>query len=283
MHLFVEKLTNIDFSYLDTARGLVGETWWASAILEGALDDHGMVCDFGIVKKVLRDWLDTEIDHRLLVPTLAKGVKVEHLATHEDNDQEDRICLHFPSDKGLISMTAPAQAITLIEAEQITADIAAQWSIQQLTHHFGDNLEQLKLTFEPEEISTPFYHYSHGLKKHDGNCQRIAHGHRSRVQIWVNDERNTEEEAHWASLWQDIYLGSEEDIVSQQDHRIRFEYQAQQGKFELTLPAEICYLFDTDTTVEWIADHLAKKVQQRHPEKTIRVRAFEGVNKGAQV
>ena len=51
MHLFVEKLVNIDFSYLDVTRGLVGETWWASTSLEGALDQQGMVCDFGTVKK----------------------------------------------------------------------------------------------------------------------------------------------------------------------------------------------------------------------------------------
>ena len=67
MHLFVEQLTNVDFSYLDLSRGIVGETWWASAILEGALDEQGMVCDFGTVKKVLRNWMDDEIDHRLLI------------------------------------------------------------------------------------------------------------------------------------------------------------------------------------------------------------------------
>ena len=73
MHLFVEKLVNIDFSYLDVTRGLVGETWWASTSLEGALDQQGMVCDFGTVKKVLREWLDREIDHCLLVPAQAAG------------------------------------------------------------------------------------------------------------------------------------------------------------------------------------------------------------------
>ena len=51
MHLFVDNLTNVDFSYLDADRGVVGETWLASIVLEGALDEQGMVCDFGIVKK----------------------------------------------------------------------------------------------------------------------------------------------------------------------------------------------------------------------------------------
>ncbi len=67
MHLFVENLTNVDFSYLDPERGLVGETWLASLVLEAALDEQGMVCDFGIVKKTLRNWLDDTIDHSLVI------------------------------------------------------------------------------------------------------------------------------------------------------------------------------------------------------------------------
>jgi len=49
--LFVKKLTNIDFSYLDVERGMVGESWLIDIELTGELDDQGMVVDFGIVKK----------------------------------------------------------------------------------------------------------------------------------------------------------------------------------------------------------------------------------------
>jgi hypothetical protein len=51
VHLFADNLTNVDFSYLDAERGLVGKTWLASIVLEDALNEQGMVCDFGIVKK----------------------------------------------------------------------------------------------------------------------------------------------------------------------------------------------------------------------------------------
>ena len=73
MRLFVDNLTNVDFSYLCPVRGLLGETWLAHIELTGALDAQGMVCDFGIVKKHLRDWLDSELDHRLLIPTDYSG------------------------------------------------------------------------------------------------------------------------------------------------------------------------------------------------------------------
>jgi len=275
MHLFVEQLTNVDFSYLDLSRGIVGETWWASAILEGALDQQGMVCDFGTVKKVLRNWMDDEIDHRLLVPELAEGLTITQLA--------DRIELHCDTARGPITMNAPREAVTLIDTKEITIESVASWCIRQLESHFPDTIDQLSLDFIPEDITGAQYHYSHGLKKHDGNCQRIAHGHRSRIQIWLDGDRNSDEEAHWATCWEDIYIGSQEDLISSDNDTYQFEYTAQQGEFFLSLAQRHCYLMDTDTTVELIASHLAHQIKARHPKSSVTVRAFEGVNKGAMV
>jgi 6-pyruvoyl-tetrahydropterin synthase len=275
MHLFVEQLTNVDFSYLDLSRGIVGETWWASAILEGALDQQGMVCDFGTVKKVLRNWMDDEIDHRLLVPELAEGITITQSA--------NRIELHCDTARGPITMNAPREAVTLIDAKEITIESVASWCIRQLESHFPDTIDQLSLDFIPEDITGAQYHYSHGLKKHDGNCQRIAHGHRSRIQIWLDGDRNTDEEAHWATCWEDIYIGSQEDLISSNNGIYQFEYTAQQGEFFLSLAQRHCYLMNTDTTVELIASHLAHQIKARHPKSSVTVRAFEGVNKGAMV
>ena len=274
MQLFVEQLTNVDFSYLDAKRGLVGETWWASAVLDGALDEQGMVCDFGIVKKTLRNWLDDELDHRLLVPVNSPALTLKHSG--------DIIELSWNGDNGdLLEMRAPRQAVALVDAEQITAKSVAHWCREQLRSHFPVNVEQLTLSFVAETIDGASYHYSHGLKKHNGNCQRIAHGHRSRIQIWLDDERSSALEQQWAERWADIYLGSAEDLISSDNNQLLFRYSAQQGEFELSLPASRNYMMNTDTTVEFIARHLADTIKQQHPDSQVRVRAFEGVNKGA--
>src|SRR5690606_29699679 len=128
-----------------------------------------------------------------------------------------------------------------------------------------DNVQGLELQLRAEEIPGAFYHYTHGLKKHDGNCQRIAHGHRSRIYIALDGMRSEQLEQQWASTWQDIYLGSEEDVVAveqlqrsqhaqqvtEQSH-VGYSYTADQGLFELLVPVAENYIIPTDSTVECI-------------------------------
>lgn len=275
MQLFVDNLTNVDFSYLDDQRGLVGETWLASVLLDGGLDQTSMIWDFGLVKKVLRNWLDDQLDHRLLVPVNSQRL------TYEVNN--DRITLSWSFGKNdILTMDAPLEAVALIDAEHINEQTASQWSLKQLASYFPDNLEHIQLNFEAEDISSAYYHYSHGLKKHDGNCQRIAHGHRSRIQIWRDGSRDNELESTWAERWTDIYIGSEEDLMSiSGDKQMHFAYDAPQGHFELTLPESACYMMNTDTTVECIAAHIAQTLHTENPNSSITVKAFEGLHKGA--
>jgi len=279
MHLFVDNLTNIDFSYLDHRRGLVGETWLANAALDGALDNQGMVCDFGIVKKTLRHWLDDQLDHRLLVPTLSP-----HLALGRDGEQVDLAWTLHSGER--IRVSGPQQAFALVEAEAIGAGSVAAWSVRQLASAFPSSVEQLRLGFTCEEIADPYYHYSHGLKKHSGNCQRIAHGHRSRIRIYLDGERNLEWERNWAERWEDIYLGTREDLVEGSDEKIlHFAYRAQQGEFALDIPARRCELVDCDTTVEQLALYIARSIADTIaadlPGTEVQVRAYEGLGKGA--
>ncbi|MDP5210882.1 6-carboxytetrahydropterin synthase [Microbulbifer sp. 2205BS26-8] len=275
MHLFVNNLTNIDFSYLDRQRGLVGETWLANAILNGALDSQGMVCDFGIVKKTLRHWLDDQLDHRLLVPTLSPDLE---LANHGG-----QISLIWSLASGeQISVSGPEQAFALVETESIHPQAVASWSVQQLTGAFPTHVDQLKLCFDAETIEGAFYHYSHGLKKHPGNCQRIAHGHRSRIQVFIGGQRNRALEQQWAQRWRDIYLGTREDLQTAGGAKtLRFAYQAQQGRFTLALPSRCCAVIDCDTTVEQLAQYIANTLAAELPGKEITVRAYEGLGKGA--
>ena len=277
MHLFVDNLTNVDFSYLDADRGVVGETWLASIVLEGALDEQGMVCDFGIVKKTIRQWLDTYVDHCLVVAAQSSAANIIR-------DQQS-IDITWEYQQKHLQCLSPNEAICLIDATQITPESVASWCIKQLRELLPDTIDRIALTFTPEVIKHHSYHYTHGLKKHLGNCQRIAHGHRSTIEIYRDDKRDTSLEAAWCKQWQDIYIGTRSDFIDtiqkegvDYDH---FAYDAEQGHFEITLPAADCYMIDTDSTVELIASHIANTLKQQHPNHQFKVKAFEGIGKGA--
>ncbi|MBK8188750.1 MAG: 6-carboxytetrahydropterin synthase [Cellvibrio sp.] len=273
MILFVDRLTNIDFSYLDHQRGVLGETFLANVRLVGELDEQSMVCDFGRVKKTIRHWLDTELDHRLAVPAQSPHIKIE--------EEKDYYSIRFElANQTWIQTRSPKSSIALIDTDVITAESLANWAGKQILTHFPLSVARMQLEFSNEDISGAYYHYTHGLKKHNGNCQRIAHGHRSRIDIWANEKKSPLIEQFWADEWRDIYIGSREDLVKQFEENgqtyLSFAYKAEQGNFEITLPKSICYLIDCDTTVELLAWHIAQRTRQLHPQYFIRVKAYEG-------
>lgn len=275
--LFVRHLTVIDFAFLHPQRGLVGESWIVDVELEGELNEQGMVFDFGHVKQVLKAGIDQYIDHKLAVPGRLPGLVVE---TRDDN-----VRVMLPLAYGEIRHESPAQAVVLLDIDQITPDQVAPRLAEYLMGLLPENVRKLHLHLRPEVIDGAYYHYSHGLKKHGGNCQRIAHGHRSRIEILQDGARRPDLEQEWADSWRDIYIATREDLaagisVNGIDH-LDFRYQANQGAFFLRLPRERVYLIDTDSTVEWIAQHLAQAVKHRYPASQIQVRAYEGVDKGS--
>lgn len=283
MQLFVDNLTNVDFSYLHPDRGLLGETWLANIQLEGGLNSEGMVCDFGIVKKMVRQFLDIELDHRLAIPKLSPNL------TLVENGSQLEITWRFSNGQEL-RCNSPRSSIALIDAEVITAHSVSLWCKTQLETLLSAQESapiDVAIDFTNEAIEGSFYHYSHGLKKHSGNCQRIAHGHRSRIDIWANGEKSSVLEKLWAERFEDIYLGTQEDINQEKIINnipcYEFSYTAEQGDFLICLPKSCCYIIDTDTTVEWIAQHISTTTQAENANSVIRVRAYEGINKGAEV
>lgn len=289
MQLFVNDLTVIDFSYLCPQRGMVGESWIVDIILDGRLNEQSMVLDFGRVKKQIKRIIDSAVDHKLAVPAEHPYTQVVH------NDQDDTLWVDFMRPHGRsIHLYCPADAFAFIDAEAVTMASITEYLRAVIKRELPDNVDAIQLQLRAEDITGAFYHYTHGLKKHDGNCQRIAHGHRSRLYVALNGHREQALEQQWATTWCDIYLGSQDDVVaiaalkrspyaqqvSEQTH-IGYSYRADQGLFELAIPRAENYLIPTDSTVECIAAYLAQQIKQQYPEQQVQVTGFEGVGKGA--
>jgi len=280
MILFVRDLTVIDFSYLCQKRGLLGESYIVDVELHGGLDQMSMVLDFARVKKNIKKAIDELVDHKLAIPMQTPGIELH---------QGEVTRLKFPSAKGLIQVASPADAFVAIPAAKVDMESISAYLLAQIKPMLPDNVAQLVLTLRTEQVSGFSYHYSHGLKKHDGNCQRIAHGHRSTIQIYQDQMLSPRLNKYWSERWEDIYLATAEDQCSAEEltyvqpveGSLSFRYQAPQGIFEISLPKGHCEVVPCDTTVECLADFIAQQLKQQQPGHQFKVVAYEGVGKGA--
>lgn len=288
MNLFVKALTVIDASYLSVKQGMVGESWILDVYLSGQLNEMNMVLDFGKVKSQIKHLIDQFVDHRLLVPL--------HNPMIHSKEMEARYkCVDLIRADKSIHLKCPDEAYCFVDAHEITTETLTKHVYNLLKENLPGNIDGIEITLRPEKIEGAFYHYSHGLKKHDGNCQRIAHGHRSAIELIVDGQRDTIREVQFAKRWNCIYLASLEDkvnlntlnlsehakSVTDQSH-YGFRYLAQQGAFELAIAQCETEIIDTDTTVELLANYIADEVYKSLSDKqTLKVVAYEGVGKGA--
>jgi len=293
MQLFVNDLTVIDFSYLCKARGIVGESWIVDVLLDGSLNEMSMVLDFAVVKKQIKAIIDDAVDHKLLLPMQESAVKLADSLHHPKHQTVD-----FDSAVGSYYLQSPQCAFAQIDSKTINIDDVITHLTAIIKAQLPTNVEGLTLTLRPEVMNNDYYHYTHGLKLHDGNCQRIAHGHRSKIQIYVDGVKDTALEKMWCQRWEDIYIASEADRVSvadielseqamnnlRPDHQY-FSYVAPQGRFDIAVPSNILDVVDCDSTVELLADFIVRQLTAM-PElkgKSVKVVAYEGVAKGAIV
>lgn len=288
MNLFVRDLTVIDSSYICKRRGIVGDSWILDVTMSGELNEMSMVLDFGRVKKQIKQLVDQYVDHRLLVPMQSSAVVYKP-------SKAGYSTLDVVRDDKNIHLHCPDEAYCLIDAEAITIESITNHVYQILRNNLPSNVTGIDITLRHENISGAFYHYSHGLKKHDGNCQRIAHGHRSPIEILVDGQRDSVKETAFAQRWQDIYLGSKEDQVSVAElnlseaaHAVTdethfgFRYTAPQGEFELAIAKSETEILSTDTTVELLACYIADEVKPSLKDgQSLQIIAYEGVGKGA--
>lgn len=271
MSLFVKQLTHIDVSLWCSQHGLMGCSWQVDAVLDGELGEDGMLFDFGEVKPWIKRTLDNGLDHTLLVPTQAPGVTI--------TECPEGVCVRTTTPYPM-EVRGPKEAFSLLPWHAIELDTVAEHLSQQLTEERPENVHRVTLTLSDEAIDGAAYGYTHGLKRHLGNCQRIAHGHRSRLHIFQQEARQPKLEQQWAAWLENRYLLEEADITSQDHDFLTCGYRAAQGDFSITLPQSLCAVLPGPTTVENIAAWLAKEVATQSGVTT-RIQAFEGINKGA--
>ncbi|QEM91005.1 isocitrate dehydrogenase [Kosakonia radicincitans] len=286
MKLFVNNLTVVDCSILNPETGMVGDSFIVDVILEGGLNSEGMVMDFSLVKKTVKRKLDNMADHVLIVPVANNNININQSGLNVD------VALLLPGGLTKCFISGPAESFLLINAPAVSQEGLEQLLEKHLMPELPTEIKGIKVKLRREAIIGESYQYSHGLKKHSGNCQRIAHGHRSAIYIYVDGQRNQHWENYWGGKWNNCYLVTEEDIspVEHLSPRARAywhqgliasSYRGSQGYFEaMTLKGDTDIL-PCDTTVESLALFIKSTMHSFLPDAAIEVHAFEGVGKGA--
>jgi 6-pyruvoyl-tetrahydropterin synthase len=293
MKLFVNDLTVMDFSYLCPKRGMVGESWIVDILLNGGLNEESMVQDFGKVKKELKHVIDEYVDHKLVVPAEHPCTSITHDKSHERVQVDFSYHHEGAVNAQSLHLYCPPEAYAFVYADEVNMSSVTEYLKEVIKTHLPENVHSVELFLREEVIPTDFYHYTHGLKKHEGNCQRIAHGHRSKVLIFEDGKESETWQNYWSKRWADIYIGTQEDLVSPLQLSFRheninadkfhcFKYESSQGEFEMAIEKEACEIIETDSTGECLAQFMFDELKTMSDMK-LEVRAFEGVGKGAIV
>jgi 6-pyruvoyl-tetrahydropterin synthase len=273
--IFIRQVTLLDCALLNPSRGPEGRSWYVDVAWQGHVDADGVVFDFGLAKKSAKATIDAWFDHRLLVEqTLVSSKKGR--CTVESHFKTGRFLLDTYPDALALLPEGTLQA--LWEKEDLGPLCAVLAGA--IASNGPENVTQVKVTLrENEDRHKPHYfHYTHSLRNHFGNCQRF-HGHSNIVEVFDPEGNfNLEESQRARNFLHGKYLVSPEYVEQMTEHQAHVSYQGSQGTVRLSLPQERLLLLKEESSIENICEHLNQELKLAPGWQVF---AYEGLSKGA--
>lgn len=293
--LFIKDVAKIDCALFDPTLGIIGQTWYVDVYLTGPLDDNGFVYDFSPLKAMIKNILASSFDHTTIIPVGSQSVQ------YGESDGLEHWQLRSKPRSGgevLWSYVCPKNAVFPIRCVALKTLIIEQEFSRILRHRLEAPIQNLSVKLR-EEATTPTeasYRYTHGICGHKGLCQRLFHGHRSRIEVYVGEERRPDLEhyivrdifgsnVHIATLRQ-IKSGAEHFLETGRrgisDAPVTLAFKGNLGYYEGILPASRIFLVEQETSVECISREIARVIKRdENTAEKIRIVCYEGIDKGA--
>jgi 6-pyruvoyl-tetrahydropterin synthase len=292
--LFVRDVGKIDSALFDPGFGIIGQSWYVDVWLTGTLDENGFVFDFSPLKALIRQTLASTLDHALIIPVGSQTVQFSEFGADErwtlksksrSDARESR--WEYSSPKGSVF---PVHTVALK-----TANIEQEFG-RILRHRLPPSVQHLAVKLREESIAPTeaSYRYTHGITGHNGLCQRLFHGHRSRIEIYIGEERRPDLEhfvvreifgtnVHIATLDQIKSGDGEIGQRGKTDAPITLAYTGSLGSFEASIPASRVFFVEGETSVESLAREVARLIKREEkPNEKVRAVCYEGIDKGAE-
>lgn len=305
--IFIQSVTSLDCAVLAEEQLPFGKSWAVDIVWHGEKDQSGILIDFSTAKSLAKSIIDKTFDHKILT-----SKKLCALDTSEKVllSSYPRSAKNIASEKFFSIFTFP-NSIQFISDEalsQLKANCCDKLEIeisQEILKHCPKNIDNVhvKLRECDEHANSNYFHYTHSLCHHKGNCQRF-HGHSNIVNVYKNGLFETQLSAQMATQLNHKYLIHDSYLVSSEIHAsfaqlLEFfpcvktlqkdlagiDYIGNQGQNTLWLAKSHVIPFSTESTVENIAEYIWKKLTSdtslEKEKYDIQVHAFEGMNKGA--
>ncbi len=289
--IFMRNITAIDCGIFDLVEGIIGQSWTVDLEISGQLDEQGMVHDFSDVKSKVRSTLVGTIDHALIVPADSTAVCCE---TPDAETESWTLSSQNASDKSPVAWnyTCPKGSVYPINSEHLNTDIICSEINRTLSQRLPKTITEIKICLREEALAAndAVFRYTHGITSHAGLCQRLFHGHRSLLEVFVDNKKSPELEnyvvtelfgknVHIVSLEQ-LKAGS---IRSVNNELVEVSYKAKTKSYAGKIPANKLYVVEGETSIENLANTLAKVLRNKlgHTAGKIKVMAYEGIGKGA--
>jgi 6-pyruvoyl-tetrahydropterin synthase len=273
--------------------GPLGQSWFVDVEWVGAPCSDGMVVDFSIAKKIAKQVIDQNFDHKA-IGTPRQIVQKTELRTSvyfEYGEKREPFALStYPEGLCLVhenTLDALAQGHTTLFEQEIAQAILKESPLHIKSIH-------VRLRTPTQEPPGIVFYYTHSLCQHTGNCQRF-HGHRGFMEIYkegVLDLSLTQQAAQALNggyLAQEGYLKTADhplvvellktcpSLLLYKDTLAFISYTGTQGDVMLALPKSRVLPLKQESTIENIAAFL----RNQWPEIPLEVRAYEGLAKGA--
>lgn len=291
--LFIKDVDRLDCATFDPSVGVTGKSWYVDVQITGSLDNNGFVYDFSLLKKLVKNTLKETMDHALILPITSKAVEFEG----GDNEKWSFAAKGPSADsKSKWTYECPKGSVYPIRASRITREIIEQECSRIVRHRLPGTVQSVKINLRKEQgdASSSFFRYTHGITDHDGLCQRLFHGHRSLVEVYVADEKRMDLERYVAhDLFSSIiHIASMDQLVEKSDYQagmkysedspVSLFYKGSLGTYRAQVPLNRLFLINGYTSIESISNevalHLKEKFQIQAP---LRVHCYEGIDKGA--
>lgn len=291
--LFYKNVTVLDYAYLDDHKGVVGDALKVNVEFIGKTDKEGVVYDFSYAKKKVKDIIDRDCDHRLVIPSGLMKVK-DNLAS---------FTFAYGLNEESVEYRCPRVGLCEIPSRHVSVATIQTYLEDIILKEMPETVDAVKITLESEVLpeGKATFHYTHGLKEHYGNCQRLFHGHKNTVDVFVNNINEPELEHYLATnlfkgnihfcKWENVVNKTEVIEIVGEDNIfglhgnipfVEISYTSEQGTFYGKLPGKSVFFMEQESTVENLSMLFAKLVKEHvDSEDSVRVHAYEGIAKGA--